>query len=181
MTVLVQRVTTSEFNSYVAEQSRAANHRLATTAARGRQCICHGYGAKRFWRRGTVSTFLDIAANRSGLGDNHPVYSLHCLVDGDVERTWDKGGAYCMAWDLDCRVSRRRLAVADTHMKAVEDRSRSGLRTCPGCHYQVVNPFTKRCPRCLTSLPEADSPCSSCHQSCGSLFSCSSADDAKST
>jgi hypothetical protein len=36
------------------------------------------------------------------------------------------------------------------------------IRVCPTCNYEVTNPFTEKCLRCLTAVPKLELYCDSC-------------------
>lgn len=52
-------------------------------------------------------------------------------------------------------------------MMTLTEKLRSEARTCPQCHYIIDNPFSERCPRCLTFVPVIDPGCSKCIHTSG--------------
>ncbi len=50
--------------------------------------------------------------------------------------------------------------------KTLDQQLQQEQRVCPQCRYTLTNPFSERCPRCLTFVPVNDPGCSKCvHQS----------------
>ncbi|MBI3578776.1 MAG: hypothetical protein HY089_05110 [Ignavibacteriales bacterium] len=52
-------------------------------------------------------------------------------------------------------------------MMTLEEQLRSEARMCSQCSYIITNPFTERCPRCLTVVPVMDPGCSKCIHNAG--------------
>jgi rubrerythrin len=44
----------------------------------------------------------------------------------------------------------------------LEEPLKQETRVCRTCNYEVTNPFTEKCPRCLTAVPKIEVYCESC-------------------
>ncbi len=53
------------------------------------------------------------------------------------------------------------------HNLTLEAKLQTELRICPTCRCEITNPFSERCPRCLTIVPVNDPGCSKCVHNSG--------------
>jgi hypothetical protein len=44
----------------------------------------------------------------------------------------------------------------------LEEQLKQETRVCRTCNYEVTNPFTEKCSRCLTAVPKIELYCGSC-------------------
>ena len=52
-------------------------------------------------------------------------------------------------------------------MMNLQEKLRTEARVCPQCKNLIENPFSERCPRCLTRVPILDPGCGSCVHNAG--------------